>query len=256
MSTETAAGRPLRLEGKVAIITGGAGGIGSTTARHFVREGAKVLIADLLEAEGKALANELGEAAESVYLDVTDVGSWAAAVERCEQRFGPPSVLLNLAGVMVVGPLLDTPIELYERAFQVNTLGCIKGIKAVAGPMRANGGGSIVNMSSGAGYVAVSGLSAYAGSKAAIAMVTRCVAMELGHEGIRVNVVHPGGVDTPMSRGSGLTGDVTEHYRSQPVARIGQTDDIAPLLVYLASDESAYCTGAAFVIDGGFSAGS
>jgi 3alpha(or 20beta)-hydroxysteroid dehydrogenase len=245
-----------RLDGRVAIISGGVGAIGSAAARHFVAEGAQVLAGDLRDEEGAVLAKELGTAGAFAHLDVTDPGSWRHAVVACKERFGPPSVLINNAGVMVVGLIESAPVEQFERAFRVNVLGCVLGIQAVLAEMQANGGGSIVNMSSATGLVGTAALSAYAASKAGNEMVAKCAAIELGHHGIRVNSVHPGGIDTPMSNSPEFDAmDKDAWYGSMPIPRIGRPEDIAPLLVYLASNESSFCTGTAFIADGGMLAG-
>lgn len=245
-----------RLDGKVAIVSGGAGAIGSAAARLFVAEGARVVVGDVRDADGMLLEQDLGRSGAFVHLDVTDPTSWRAAVAACTAQFGPPSVLINGAGVMMVGLIESAPVEQYERAYTVNTLGCVFGIQAVVPEMRANGSGSIVNISSATGLVGTAGLSAYAASKAGNEMVAKCAAIELGHDGIRVNSVHPGGIDTPMSNSPEFDSmDKDAWYGSMPIPRIGQPDDIAPLLLYLASDESGFCTGAAFVADGGMLAG-
>ena len=243
-----------RLEGKVAIVTGGAGGIGSETVRHFVDEGASVVIADLDES-GEALAKEFDKAAVFARLDVRDPASWASVVEVCNERFGAPSVLINNAGVMAVTPVEDATVEQFEQPFRVNTLGSFLGIQAVVPSMREIGGGAIVNISSTAGLVGIGGLSAYAASKAGNAVVAKCAAIELGGYGIRVNSVHPGGIDTPMNESDddvhNVDFDRDAWAAALPISRIGVTSEVAPLLVYLASDESKYCTGAAFIVDGG-----
>jgi 3alpha(or 20beta)-hydroxysteroid dehydrogenase len=245
-----------RLDGKVAIVTGGGGGIGSAIARAFVAEGARVVVADVRDEKGAQVATELGEAAASIHLDVTDPESWGAVVAGCNDRFGPPTVLVNNAGVMVVGPIETAPIEQFERTFCVNTMGPVLGIQAVAPAMRAAGGGSIVNMASATGIVGTAGLAAYAASKAANAIMAKCAAIELGPAGIRVNSVHPGGIDTDMSNQPEFEGmDKDAWYGAMPIPRIGRVDDIAPLVVYLASDESSFATGASFVVDGGMLAG-
>jgi 3alpha(or 20beta)-hydroxysteroid dehydrogenase len=245
-----------RLDGKVAIVTGGAGGIGAAIAEAFVAEGAEVLIADVRDGVCREVADRLGAAASPAHLDVTDAGSWASAVAACKERFGAPSVLVNNAGVMVVGPIEAAPVEQFERAFRVNALGAVLGIQAVVPEMRSIGGGSIVNMASATGIVGTAGLSAYAASKAASAVVVKCAAIELGRDGIRVNAIHPGGIDTDMSNQPEFEGmDKEAWYGAMPIPRIGRVDDIGPLVVYLASDESSFATGASFVIDGGMLAG-
>jgi 3alpha(or 20beta)-hydroxysteroid dehydrogenase len=245
-----------RLEGKVAIVTGGSRGIGAEISRLFVDEGAMVLIGDLLDEEGSALAEQLGSTAEFIHLDVTDPSSWAGAVRACKRSFGPPSVLINDAGVMAVAPIETATVEQFERTFRVNVLGSVLGIQAVLSDMRALGGGSIVNLSSVAGLVGAHGLAAYSASKAGNAVVSRCAAIELGSDGIRVNSVHPGGVDTPMSNQPEFDAmDKDSWYGSMPIPRIGQPEEIARVLLFLASDESSFMTGSECVVDGGRLAG-
>jgi 3alpha(or 20beta)-hydroxysteroid dehydrogenase len=243
-----------RLAGKVAIITGGAQGQGEGAARAFVAEGAKVVIADIADEPGKALAQELGENAHYVHLDVSDEESWRAAVDEAVATYGPVNVLVNNAGVLLFAELTKTTTADFERLFRVNQLGCFLGMRTVAPIMVENGGGSIVNSSSIEGLGGMPTLVAYTATKFAIRGMTKAAAMELGPKGVRVNSVHPGMIDTGMIRG--YTGDEGMHWGGRKVAlkRVGTPADIAHLYVFLASDESCYSTGAEFVADGGATA--
>ena len=248
---------PGRLEGKVALISGGARGMGACEARRFVAEGACVAFGDVRDAEGAALAKELGDAARYLHLDVTSEQDWQSAVEHTTQAFGRLDILVNNAGIILSGLIEHTTLEDFEAIIGVNQSGTFLGIKSVIGAMRASGGGSIVNISSVAGLVGVARLPGYVASKHAVRGLSKVAALELGRDGIRVNSVHPGGVDTPM-----LAGDVTIDpsqrdavYGSNPIPRIGEPEDVANLVLFLASDESAYCTGGEYLVDGGVSAG-
>ncbi|WP_208027434.1 glucose 1-dehydrogenase [Rhabdothermincola sediminis] len=246
-----------RLEGKVAIISGAARGQGAAEAELFVREGAQVVIGDILDDAGQRLAGRLGEAARFIHLDVTDEGSWREALALTLDDFGPPNVLVNNAGVVHFARIVDTELQDLRRVLDINLVGTFLGMKIVAPAMAAAGGGSIVNISSSSGIVGFPMVGAYVSSKWAVRGLTKTAAIELGAANIRVNSVHPGGVDTPMTRDPETTPlDAFEPFvRRLPLRRLGTVDDIAPLVLFLASDESSYCTGAEFVVDGGQTAG-
>ncbi|MGH3950254.1 MAG: glucose 1-dehydrogenase [Pseudonocardiaceae bacterium] len=245
-----------RLAGKVALITGAARGQGAAAARRFVAEGARVVIADVLDADGKQLADELGEAAVFQHLDVTEEGEWERAVQRAAGEFGSVNVLVNNAGILHFSALADTTLADYERVIRVNQIGTFLGLRSVVRPMREAGGGSIVNVSSVEGLAGMPFLVAYTASKFAIRGMTKVAALELGKDGIRVNSVHPGMIDTQMV-GDALGGaevDTKWVEKKIPLGRVGTAAEIADLVVFLASDESSYSTGSEFVADGGATA--
>lgn len=243
-----------RLTGKVAIVTGGAMGQGAGIARAFVAEDARVVIADVAKDEGQALADELGEQAYFAAHDVSDAASWASVVDGVNERFGPVNVLANNAGILRFGDIERMGQDEVELLWRVNQLGCFLGMQAVTRTMRKNGGGSIINASSVEGLAGMPGCTAYAATKWAIRGMTKCAAMELGPKGIRANSVHPGMIDTPMTRVHG--GDAAMEYGASkvPLRRVGTPDDIAPVYVFLASDESSYLNGAEIAVDGGVTA--
>jgi 3alpha(or 20beta)-hydroxysteroid dehydrogenase len=243
-----------RLAGKVAIVTGAAQGQGAEIARAFVAEGARVELADINEADGEVLAKELGESAHFTRLDVSDADAWASLVADVNERFGPVNVLVNNAGVLRFGEIDKMSIDEAQLIWQVNIHGCYLGMQAVVPTMKKNGGGSIVNASSVEGLGGMGSVIAYCGSKWAIRGMTKAASHELGRKGIRVNSVHPGMIDTPMTRIHG--GDAAMEYGATkvPMGRVGTPQDIAPTYVFLASDESAYITGAEIAVDGGVTA--
>ncbi|MFL6060515.1 MAG: glucose 1-dehydrogenase [Marmoricola sp.] len=243
-----------RLAGKVAIVTGGAQGQGAEIARQFVAEGAKVAIADVADELGQALADDLGDDAFFRHHDVSDEDSWTALVAEVAERFGPVSVLANNAGILRFGEIETMTKEEYLGLVNVNQLGTFLGMKAVARTMRKNGGGSIINSSSVEGLAGMASLTGYVATKWAIRGMTKAAAMELGPKQIRVNSIHPGMIDTPMTRPHG--GDAAMEFGASrvPLRRVGYPSDIAPLYVFLASDESGYINGAEIAIDGGVTA--
>jgi 3alpha(or 20beta)-hydroxysteroid dehydrogenase len=247
-----------RLDGKVAIVTGGAQGQGAAIAEAFVAEGAHVVIADVADEPGELLAKQLGQrtpgAAYYRHHDVSDEGSWTALVEEANERLGPVDVLANNAGILRFGEIAGGSLEDVELMWRVNQMGVFLGMRAVVPTMKANGGGSIINASSVEGLAGMAGCTGYAATKWAIRGMTKCAAMELGGSGIRVNSVHPGMIDTAMTRVHG--GDVAMEFGASkvPMRRVGHPEDIAPVYVFLASDESGYMNGAELAVDGGVTA--
>ncbi len=247
-----------RLDGKIALVTGAARGIGEATARAFAIEGARVVISDVLDDAGARLADEIGERASWVHLDVREEAGWADAVARIQSELGGLDILVNNAGVGL-GPaaLQDRDLADHRQLLDVNLEGVYLGMRAVVEPMTARGGGSIVNISSIDGIVGVAGLTSYVASKFAVRGMTKSAALEMGRRGIRVNSIHPGLIDTPMMGAAPdeLGAELQAMLDAQPIPRLGRPEEVASLALYLASDESSYCTGAEFVIDGGHLAG-
>ena len=248
-----------RLDGKVALITGGARGMGKSHVRHFVAEGARVVSGDILDDRGQCVAAGLGAGScRYVHLDVTSEADWAAAVALAAEAFGRLDVLVNNAGVLKFASIAEMPLDDFRQILEVNAVGCWLGMKAVIEPMKAAGGGSIVNISSIEGFTGAAGLSAYSASKFAVRGMTKAAAQELGPFGIRVNSVHPGGVLTRMTLGQAATFDHVDgdaFLRSLPIARFAEPVEISRLVAFLASDESSYSTGSEFVADGGILSG-
>ncbi len=247
-----------RLAGKVALISGSARGQGATEAAMFVREGACVVVSDVLDDLGRATAEALGDRACYVHLDVTDVDHWQRAVDEAERRFGHLDVLVNNAGIGIPPhPMVRTTEEQHRLTMSINLDGVWRGIRAAAPAMKRAGGGSIVNISSIDGIVGVGYMASYVASKFAVTGLTMAAALELGRDNIRVNSVHPGVVATPMLDAAppAVLERLDRLMRQQPIARIGRPEEIANVVLFLASDEASYVTGTGIVVDGGHLAG-
>ncbi|HIM38275.1 MAG TPA: glucose 1-dehydrogenase, partial [Dehalococcoidia bacterium] len=248
-----------RLENKVALISGGARGMGAAEARMFAREGAKVVIGDVLEAEGRqveAQINEAGGECVFVLLDVTQESQWQQAVETAVARFGKLDVLVNNAGIVLRGILEDTSAEDWDKVMDVNAKGVFLGTRAAISEMKKSGGGSIVNISSISGIVGQSDIQpVYNASKGAVRIFTKSAAIQYAKEGIRVNSVHPGSIDTPMA-GDRLNDPGLQRQANErtPLGRTAHPDEVAYGVLFLASDESSFMTGSELVIDGGATA--
>lgn len=255
----------MRLDGKIAIVTGAARGSGQAIARRFVAEGARVVVADVLDDRGKVAVEELGGSAVYRHCDVSEEQDWSDLVAYTVGRFGALNVLVNNAAVLHINAIRDTTVEAYLRITRVNELGTFLGIRAAIEPMTAAGGGSIVNVSSIDGHFAAPRTSAYSASKFAVRGLTKVAALELGGLGIRVNAICPAAGNPEMVLES-LPPGMLEAYTSRstsraasmatpPVGRFGTVEDVAATALFLASDDSAYYTGADFVLDGGITSG-
>jgi len=234
-----------RVDGKVALISGGARNIGGASARMLVAEGAQVVIGDLLDEEGAALAEELGDAARYIHLDVTQDEDWRSAVEFTLAEFGKLNVLFNNAGIFNGGQLQRYKTEQWQQMLDVNLTGAFLGMRAAADAMIAAGGGSIINTSSIEGLRGTPWAHGYVASKWGLTGLTKSAAMELAPHGIRVNSIHPGRISTPA------TDQMPEDLIPIPLGRPGRPEEVATFAVFLASDESSFATGSEFVIDGG-----
>ena len=248
-----------RLAGKVALISGGARGMGAAEARLFTQEGAQVVVGDVLEAEGRALVESLtakGHDAVFVRLDVTNEADWQAAVDLAVSRFGKLNVLVNNAGISAVGRVEDVTAESWDLVMAVNAKGVFLGSKIAIPAMRRAGGGSIINISSQLGLVGTEITSPqYASSKGAVRLLTKVTALQYAKEGIRANSVHPGPIITPMTEKRRADPAIRELQTSRiPLGRYGEPDEVAYGVLYLASDESSFVTGSELVIDGGWTA--
>ena len=249
----------MRLAGKVALISGGARGMGAAEARLFVAEGAKVVIGDIREALGRELEAEIkasGGEAIFVRLDVTNETDWQQAVATAEQQFGKLDVLVNNAGISGSGRVEDVSLEAWNQVMDVNSTGVFLGTKTAIPAMRRAGGGSIINISSQLGLVGVDNSSPqYQASNGSVRLLTKATAIQYANESIRVNSVHPGPIETPMTEARRADPAVRELTISRiPLGRYGVPDDVAKGVLYLASDEAAFVTGSELVIDGGWTA--
>ena len=243
-----------RLDDKVAIITGGARGQGAAEAKLFASEGARVVITDVLEVEGKQTAHDLGDRVSFMTQDVTSPQRWAEVVDAVHSEYGSVDVLVNNAGIFAPTPLLASSYEDYLRIIEINQHGVFLGMRTVAPIMVAQKAGSIINISSIAGLSGSPGFLAYSTSKWAVRGMTRAAAKELAATGVRINSVHPGIIDTPMARVFDDLGVRAAVDQRIPNGREATADDVAKLVLYLASDDSTYSTGSEFVVDGGWTA--
>ena len=234
-----------RVDDKVALISGGARGMGAADARMLVAEGAKVVIGDILDAEGAALAEELGASARYVHLDVTSAEDWKTAVDTALEAFGKLNVLVNNAGIVQLAPLKTLDVERWQKVLDVYLTGPLLGTKAVIDPMVAAGGGSIINVSSIEGMRGAAWVHSYVASKWGLRGLTKSTALELAPEKIRVNSIHPGFIRTPMTK------HLPDDMVTAPMGRAGTPDEVAAFVVFLASDESSFSTGSEYVVDGG-----
>jgi 3alpha(or 20beta)-hydroxysteroid dehydrogenase len=238
-----------RLAGKVAVVSGGARGMGASHVRALVGEGAKVVFGDILDTEGEAVAKEVGAAARYEHLDVTRADDWERVVGTAVDEFGGVDVLVNNAGIINVGLIEDYELSEWHRILDINLTGVFLGIRAVVGPMKLAGRGSIINISSIEGMAGTIACHGYTASKFAVRGLTKSTAMELGPSGIRVNSIHPGLIKTPMTEW------VPDDLFQTALGRAAEPTEVSNLVVYLASDESSYSTGSEFVVDGGCTAG-
>lgn len=234
-----------RVDGKVTLISGGARGMGAADARALVAEGGKVVIGDILDEEGQALADELGESARYVHLDVTDADQWDAAVNVAVEAFGKLTALVNNAGIVALGKIGKFDMDKFRQVIDVNLTGTFLGMQAVVEQMTAAGEGSIINVSSIEGLRGAPMVHPYVASKWAVRGLAKSAAIELGPKNIRVNSIHPGFIRTPMTK------HFPDDMVTAPLRRPGQPEEVAAFIVFLVSDESSFSTGAEFVMDGG-----
>lgn len=245
-----------RLKDKIAIVSGGARGMGEATVRAFVAEGAKVAIADLLTSEGEALAQDLGEAAIFQRTDVSQAADWTALLQTTRERFGTPHVLVNNAAIQRFRSILNTELSDFRAVMDINLLGCFLGLKVVGGEMVRQRRGSIINISSVDGMRGANGYAAYSTSKWGVRGLTKVAALEFGPRGVRVNSVHPGGVHTVMGNPTGAPAEAIDRgFAMVPLGRAGRPTEVAMASVFLASDEASYVCGAEIAVDGGWTAG-
>ncbi len=240
-----------KLENRVAIITGAAQGMGASHARVLASEGAKVVITDISEEKGQAVANEIGENAIFIKHDVTKWEDWVNVVAKAEEAFGPVNILVNNAGIAFVKLIEEITEEEYRKTIDINQVSVFFGMKAVVPSMKKTKNGSIVNISSIAGLTGLPGGVTYCASKFAVRGMTKVAALEFAQYGIRANSIHPGLIDTPLLQGDGNESTVEELKKSIPMNRIAQPEEVSNMVLFLASDDSSYSTGSEFVIDGG-----
>ncbi|MFP6747871.1 MAG: glucose 1-dehydrogenase [Alphaproteobacteria bacterium] len=257
-----------RLSGKVAIVTGGASGIGAETARVFAGQGARVVVCDVNDALGQSIAEEIGEAAAYRSLEVTKEDQWAALVAEIEDAYGKIDILTNIAGIsgrdpqqniqtsLTAGGLLeDQSLEKWNQVMEVNATGTFLGTRSVIAPMRRAGGGAVINISSICGIIGSYANAAYHASKGAVRIFSKAAAIQYAPDKIRVNSIHPGFVDTPMTQPGHANPEIAQIRKdATPLGRFGTPRDIAMGCTYLASDEAAWITGSELVIDGGLTA--
>jgi 3alpha(or 20beta)-hydroxysteroid dehydrogenase len=240
-----------RFENRTVIVTGGARGMGASHARGFIAEGANVVIADVVDQEGRSLVDELGGRAIFSRLDVTSEADWAATVTAAENAFGPVSVLVNNAGIVHVARIADTEPADWSRVIDINLTGTYLGIRALAPAMRKAGGGAIVNISSGAGMSGAFGLGAYVASKWGVRGLTKTAALELARDHIRVNSIHPGATRTTMAAQPDVEAVMAASVRGLAIPRIAEPEELTRLVLFVASDEASFSTGSEFIADGG-----
>jgi 3alpha(or 20beta)-hydroxysteroid dehydrogenase len=234
-----------RVDGKVALISGGAQGMGEAHARMLVAEGAKVVLGDILDDKGKALADDIGDAARYVHLDVTQPDDWKAAVATAVGEFGKLNVLVNNAGTVALGPLKTHDLKKWQTVLDVNLTGTFLGIQAVIDPMIEAGVGSIINISSIEGLRGAAWVHGYVASKWGVRGLTKSAALELAPQNIRVNSIHPGFIRTPMTK------HLPDDMVKAPMGRAGRPEEVSTFVVFLASDESSFSTASEYVMDGG-----
>lgn len=243
-----------KLHGKVAIVTGGAQGMGASHVRKLVEEGAKVVITDILVDKGEALAKELGEHTIFVQLDVTKADAWEHAIKETEAVFGPVDVLVNNAGIDFMKKFIDFTEQDLQKILEVNLFSQFHGMQKILPSMQKAGGGSIINISSLEGLRGTAGNSIYNASKFAVTGLTKAVAQEYAEYGIRINSLHPGAIQTPGIEADDIKDVVAEYVQRIPMKRVGRAEEVSNMVAFLASDESSYSTGAEFISDGGIMA--
>lgn len=246
-----------RLSGKVALVTGGAQGIGEAISRKFAEHGAYVIIADIQHDRGGQVAESIGKSASFIPLDVCDPASWSAAIDAVVEQLGGLDILVNNAGNGCGGPIETQDVDEHRAIVDLNLNGVWLGVRAAVPAMAQRGGGSVVNISSIDGLAGIAGLSTYVATKFAVTGMTKALALELGDRGIRVNSVHPGIVDTTHDRGMAPAqmARLQKAINRQPIQRMARAEEIANAALFFASDESSYCTGSQLLVDGGHLAG-